>query len=631
LCISPINFLAPKYSGDLGRIAVDPTTKLSPDDTGAANDQIPAPGTEGRTDENPRVFYGTALMRLLQLVWNLRISHPDEDILITADDISAAYRRVLYHPAMGVVFASVYNQYLIVPVGTIFGARNSPSLYMILGELRAWYATAQDFSTVTTNLTQQVQLAPELSEDDRKNLEQAVKDEVNQGAQSLRAAQGTPQSSFVDDNGMAATREEILEAINSSVLAAYTVFGFPLEDRRPPCLNERKWRTLITHILRYLGFEIDTRQMTVRWPADKRERLRTLITDKWKPDASLKDPLWLSPKAIAQTLGLIGSGGIASQTARYLSLRLQFCLNSAVSAKTNTASTKWWVTARVRVPLEARKDVRTIHQLLSAKNAEIYWTTPIGLIVPRTKTTAIKADSSFEGMGGWCKNPPFMWRLSREDLIKCGFDIPRNCDDIRSKTDAENFAAGHTHAQAIINILEFIASIISLWFFVTLTARDTTKRLHLHRPTLFSDNTCAVSWLEAAARTKRAPVRRLAVFAQMLLTHCGLSIQVESTHIAGILNIEADALSRFSVAKSWASVISKMSQQLGNLPPYQVPLELLLEISRLLSYNATEATSVPKMTRLLTLEPKTLQDGWKQSDSMTSMCKRSHRSKSSRS
>jgi hypothetical protein len=62
LCISPINFLAPKYSGDLGRIAVDPTTKLSPDDTGAANDQIPAPGTEGRTDENPRVFYGTALM-----------------------------------------------------------------------------------------------------------------------------------------------------------------------------------------------------------------------------------------------------------------------------------------------------------------------------------------------------------------------------------------------------------------------------------------------------------------------------------------------------------------------------------------------------------------------------------------
>jgi hypothetical protein len=62
LCLSPISFIPPKHEGDGGRACVDPTTKLTPDDDGAVNAQIPAPGTPGVEDRNPAVYYGTALV-----------------------------------------------------------------------------------------------------------------------------------------------------------------------------------------------------------------------------------------------------------------------------------------------------------------------------------------------------------------------------------------------------------------------------------------------------------------------------------------------------------------------------------------------------------------------------------------
>jgi len=40
------------------------------------------------------------------------------------------------------VFASVFEQFLCVPAGTIFGSCSSPGYYMLLGELCAWLVGA---------------------------------------------------------------------------------------------------------------------------------------------------------------------------------------------------------------------------------------------------------------------------------------------------------------------------------------------------------------------------------------------------------------------------------------------------------------------------------------------------------
>ena len=140
LFIALINWVAPKphQLGDTGRLCIDPSSKISVSDDGNPNSQIPDAGLD--PDANPSVAYGTAFERFLRYVYNLRLDHPDEDILLSADDISAAFRRVNYNQEVAVVFSCVLDCFLIIPVGMIFGAKNSPSYYMTPGELRAHLA-----------------------------------------------------------------------------------------------------------------------------------------------------------------------------------------------------------------------------------------------------------------------------------------------------------------------------------------------------------------------------------------------------------------------------------------------------------------------------------------------------------
>jgi len=89
------------------RLCVDPTSTVSKTDNGNSNAQIPDPGAHRGHDKNPPIHYGTAFMRQLVWLWNLRISYPQEEILQLADDVSVAFHRILYDPLMALVFATV--------------------------------------------------------------------------------------------------------------------------------------------------------------------------------------------------------------------------------------------------------------------------------------------------------------------------------------------------------------------------------------------------------------------------------------------------------------------------------------------------------------------------------------------
>jgi len=71
--IAPISWVVRKGKG---RLVVDASAKLDANDTGAVNDSIPKPGTPDQERENPQMFFGSALRRHLQHVYNLRISFP---------------------------------------------------------------------------------------------------------------------------------------------------------------------------------------------------------------------------------------------------------------------------------------------------------------------------------------------------------------------------------------------------------------------------------------------------------------------------------------------------------------------------------------------------------------------------
>eukprot|EP00980_Cylindrotheca_fusiformis_P021937 scaffold8773_cov76-Cylindrotheca_fusiformis.AAC.1 len=82
-------------------------------EAGSANTYIPKPSSENM-EECPPVYYQSALHRLIARVMSMRMAQPTVPILVHADDISSAFRRILYHPDMACAFGYVFDEFLLV-------------------------------------------------------------------------------------------------------------------------------------------------------------------------------------------------------------------------------------------------------------------------------------------------------------------------------------------------------------------------------------------------------------------------------------------------------------------------------------------------------------------------------------
>jgi len=118
----------------------------------------------------------------------------------------------------------------------------------------------------------------------------------------------------------------------------------------------------------------------------------------------------------------------------------------------------------------------------------------MGLLDDRSPTHLCLSDASYGGLGAWSPHDhfDFVWRLTREDLGQAGFDMKAINEDT-CKLDGTNYGLH-------INILEYIAIIIELWFVIILITR-LGPRDSRYVMTLKSDNTSALSWMCYAARS----------------------------------------------------------------------------------------------------------------------------------
>jgi hypothetical protein len=81
------------------------------------------------------------------MIWAMCQAKPLVDILLHCDDLEAAFFRVLYHPDLVVVFVYIFLDYLIVPVGQVFGSRSAPSYFSLLSDIRAEVVSTVDLLT----------------------------------------------------------------------------------------------------------------------------------------------------------------------------------------------------------------------------------------------------------------------------------------------------------------------------------------------------------------------------------------------------------------------------------------------------------------------------------------------------
>jgi len=219
---------------------------------------------------------------------------------------------------------------LFVPVGLIFGSRNSPSWWCQLSELRAHAADCLDYSERPTHFEQDLKMPPLPTTGERARFVQAVPDSFNTGIAEPYAAR-LHNTTFVDDNVTAAVALRMREAIRATTGSAEDTVGNPKDVRRPPVLTDKKWNPEVSHIAEYLGMIFDSRSLCMSWPPEKVDRLRSLCAY-WLADTRRPRP----PHEIAQLLGLARNAGQIMPLCLFFVLHLQHCLNEAIPCFSDT-------------------------------------------------------------------------------------------------------------------------------------------------------------------------------------------------------------------------------------------------------------------------------------------------------
>mmetsp|Transcript_4851 Transcript_4851/g.11525 ORF Transcript_4851/g.11525 Transcript_4851/m.11525 type:complete len:935 (-) Transcript_4851:1191-3995(-) len=599
LVINPIQWVFDKGKG---RICIDCSN--GPDHLGSVNTHIPKP-KDKLEFECPPVYYQFAFKRFLRHILRMRITRPDAPILVHADDIEAAFRRILYHPDVAVGFAYVFEEYLIVPVGQVFGSRNAPSFYCILADLREVLAACRDHVS-TVDLHDLVHRCS-FETDPTTPLHQVPSDSHHPPL-SVDEMSRPYNASYVDDNAVAAFQEVIQQAIHHSVMSAFEVFGSD-DSRRGDCLQEAKWTELVSESFMYLGFRINTHDMTVSWPLYKRQALYDLLQE-----ILARKRRFVSPREMARIVGIVRSASEIAPWGNFLSFNLQ---NSLIAASKNAFSTKrkWWNRAKIYLTPVAVSTINQLMETLLAPEDSPLWSRPIALYLDRDYTHRVYSDASYGGLGGWSEDFGFLWRIARETLEAAGFDMR----PIYLPSNEPGVEGLH------INPLEYIGCLINLWL--------TLKCVILRGPidggyilALFADNTTALSWMSTASRTKNPLLQGLArLGAALLVCAARYLTKVCPLHIPGDQNDTADALSRPQIpgdalGNSLASVIATWSQ-LKTCRICLLPFKLLQKIALVIS-SPPIGDQYEKITiELLTLEPNFLNVGVRAWDSPSTIYK----------
>ena len=598
LFLSPIGFIERKGKG---RVVVDPSAHIhSAADSGALNDTM----SKDDKEQCPPTFYASAQLRHWTHIWNLRITHPSNDILLYKDDINAAFHRCRYHPDISAAYAYVWEQWLIIHIGLIFGGRNSPGWFCLVSELRAAIAMYYDgvHDCPLHPLVSRIVFPPPASPAAVATLSPAQADPLNPGT-CPRLSDATSHATFVDDNLMAEISARMAPSINASTGSCYLLFGHPALPLRSPSLSEEKFEKAAAWLMEHLGLEINTRLMRIIFPASKRTALLEIIDRDWKVGAQMT----ISVSAVI--LGHLRTAAAIQPLGAYFSIRIQQWQNTCLAllrarlppgaSPTARSKSAWRCGRHFRVSSHIARDVSFVRQLLASRSADALWSRPIGLLIPRTPHMTSLTDASYEGLGGWCLSPPFKWRLSSSTLATRGWPV--------LTTEPPRYRPlppGKWH----INVLEFMAVFINTWLSIHLLSRQAMPPggwiLHLR-----ADNTSALSWMHHSSRSQRPLVQDITRgYAAFITFFMPNTFAIMRSHIPGSLNDQADTLSRPWQYPTMRQVHSQCPD-LAPLPGYHIPSPLLSHLLWLVSQPQTGEQLESATIALRSLEPVILSPG----------------------
>jgi hypothetical protein len=422
--------------GKKDRLIWDGKTKLFPKET-TMNEATPI------EHETP-VMFGIVYMTFITWIWNMRISYPDEDILLAFMDISSCFRFPRIFADLAGAFGFVIGDLFFAANAMVFGSIASASSWepfrVAIAALGTAYFMRAELVELHQELLDMIGWAPSAGAE--VVFTQARACTKNKGVFDEDGQRvPTPHHVYVDDDLIADVRSWMPTTLVAGIEAIFTIMGRPALHLRQCALSIEKWRALrVAHVQILLGILFDTRKMTVGTVPEFRQEVLELLRS-WKGKHFFR---------VDEMEKLVGKLGRIGQSYRaiyhlmphmYSSVAYALRENEAFLVSTSRRFRRLIKVAKqmrvadiehderdinfaigqvarmthrceqqYRMPPSLIDEIEFITKIIEDESIEL--STPIAHIVPRDVEYDAAADSCKESGGGWSTDLSFWWYLA---------------------------------------------------------------------------------------------------------------------------------------------------------------------------------------------------------------------------
>lgn len=616
---------------DSPRVVWDQSTKLDPTDV--VLNEITT------TEFEAAITFGTTKIKLYTFIYNLRITYPDEVILLATADIKACFRYPRIAADLVGAFAFLAQNLLFLANSQVFGSNTScPSWEPFRRAIEIMSAIYYDKEGLVEKHKQLLDMLTwEVNPVPKEGLTKAIKCEINQGVLDSNGREKPPPTYiYVDDALQACVGvSRMKKALAACIEAIFTVMGEPDVERRQLHLAIDKWAgAKVGPQQLILGLEIDTNTLVVGTTKEYQQQVRDLIYDIYikHMESGNKKTVTFNVSTMHKLVGKIARLGEGAHwiykllSHMYTSITFALSKNKQllnesskefkqlvhqIKTKQYKRNVNQQNNVAKQINFAMKKAAQMIHQFpyryhinetLAGElkfmydalepDSGIEFKSPIGHIIPRTPIGKTFGDSSLKGCGGYSIELGIWWHLEFPETVIHRTLLFRN----------------HNEDEMLISIncLEFVTVIINYCAaLVTLATYNITDDPH---PVILSitDNTSALNWTIHTSKNSIIG-RALARFFCGLLINSPLGINSE--WIATDENEVADKISRIKKQQSNSShhfsfdysSLKKEFAELKNCTFFQPSPELLSMIWEILL-----TRKCPDLKQVVALKPKDL-------------------------
>ena len=545
--------------------------------------------------------YGSVYRRIFRRLYNLRISYPDDDLVIHANDIKSCFRQLPHHPDVVGAFSYVLFEHMWVQVRLTFGSDFSPQSWepcrRVLEQLAQSLFKDSSLRDKHRKYLDQIMWCDSLSSRDAQcKFVQAVRDRLNPGVLDDDGNPvDTPHDFFVDD-GIYADLYDVVrieQALAASIEAVFIILGdSELEKRQDPISFDKMCELLVAPFNKILGLHFDLRRLTVGPPPEFIAKTLTHL------EAFHKGRRSFQAREMSELMGLLQHIANSSRWLNHILSHLYTSLGAALGsnkayllntskafrealdlATSSSSLPEHRSYAQSATARQVHSSRRTYYLNQTAKEELNLITralrddtipkhSPIAYLIPREPSGTAWGDSCLYAAGGYSIDMQFWWYVKWPDSI-----VQYTLLFMRKNPDKGKLIS--------INALEYATVIINycaaLLYFRDEIAPDGDPHPTVH---ILADNTSAESWAGSGCKKGLMMGRALGRLqcALMLRNSLGLTMG----HVTTKDNWIADEISRakreLDSLTTFCSLISKFPQ-LGGCRRYQPSAAVLSVIS----------------------------------------------------